>query len=290
MFLLVFTMMGLISGLIGTKSSNGSETLGNPGALSPKGSIDPASPDFLADEVDELESFDTEDEEYYYDTFQVNASGYFLSWVYTAQPGVVMADNLNLYLYSDSNYTVLVDSSTSMTDYVDWVVYRPASSQSMYPMVYTEWIWGTCTNNRIEAQSGVPINLSSTYDVFMSLGECGDLFVVALSSSTTYNVDLDVPAGCDFDLYAFRLAPGSSSQVDYEKSEEAAGSDEHVTLQPTSTDDYAIVVIFRSGSGTAKLTVAPRTGIPSFEMLPVLIALISLMVIYITKKHNLIKG
>ncbi len=253
-------------------------------SITPTESTLPGSPDGLAHEAEEYEQYSEEDASYYYRTHLINASDYCLTWLYQ----IYALDNFNLYLYSNESYTVQVDSSTGTLFESDvmWVIYRPSATQRLYPVVTTPGIFLTFGNARIEAESGDRINLSTEYSVSLSSTECGELYVVNLTASKSYTMNLVIPSGCDFDMFVFRIAAGENDQVDYHSSTRDAGENEKVNFRPDYSDEYAIVVIWESGSGTATLTVSTRSGIPSFGSIFVLIALISLISISLNKRKE----
>jgi hypothetical protein len=217
----------------------------------------------------------------------MNASTYNLIWLHT----VYDLDNFNLYLYSNQTYNLSyqVAKSELIIRRVDWIVYRPSSDQVMYPLAYTTKIGlGSLKGAYIEAESATGINFDIYYEIDMEATESGELFYVNLEASQRYCIDLGMPEGCDFELYIFRLAPGSTEKQDYGESENGISEMERIWLTPSYTDQYAIVVIWYSGSGTGMLMISPKptSGIPSFEISLMLLALMSLIVLNIKRDRK----
>ena len=257
-------------------------TLRDDGGFQPAESTLPGSPDLLAHEVDEYETYDAEDASYYYKTHVVNASDYCLTWLYQ----IYDLDNFNLYLYSDSEYNNQVDSSSGgLFEQMEWVIWRTLITQSIYPVVTTPVIIFSYGNARIQTESGERINLSTATSVPLSSTECGELYVVNLTEGKMYKVSLEMPSNCDFDMYVFRIAAGETYLVDYHAITKDVGRNELVKFRAEYSDDYAIVVIWQSGSGTATLTVSPHDAIPAFGICFMILALIGLISISVKNKR-----
>jgi len=222
--------------------------------LTQAASTNPSSPEYLSDDSYLHEYYSSASQYYYYSTYSMSSSDYHLIWLYTESS----SDDFDLYLYSDSSYSDLVGSSLSSSQW-DWLVYRPASSQSMYPKVYTYTGYGYAY---IEAESGYDMSVGSASYITLSASETAGLIEVSLSSSVHYLIGLNVPSGCDYDLYVFRTSAGSTVKQDYHSSASSTtGADESIAFTPLTTDTYAIVILRKSGSGTAKLSVQPTTNL-----------------------------
>ena len=253
--------------------------------LEPMESTNPSSPVYLSDDSYDYEYYPDTTTNYYY-SCDGYSYDYLLVWLYTYD----YADDFDLYLYTDAAYSSGVATSMSGSQ-LDWVVYRPASSGYMYPKSYTYSGYGTAY---IESETGYDLTFGSQYSFALSSSESGEIFEESLSTSSTYTVYLEVPSGCDFNVYVFRTASGSSSKLDLHSSvSTTTGYDERIVFTPTSTDTYAIVVTRISGSGTGYLTVYDYiytpTRIPTFELFPALLALATIIFLYLTafKKKNL---
>jgi hypothetical protein len=256
-------------------------------SINPSESTIPGSPDVLAHEVSEYETYSEEDASYYYKTHEVNASDYCLTWLYR----IYSLDQFDFYLYSDEFYTNQVDSATgySYLNPMKCVIYRPTTAQKLYPVVNTTAIAPFSSGTaRIETESADRINLSTEYSVNLYSTECGELYVVNLTASKSYTISLVMPSESDYDLYVFRMAPGATSSVDSHSSTRDTGENEKVKFRAGHSDDYAIVILWNSGTGNATLTVSISGGIPSFECIFVLVALISLISISLKKRKNIL--
>ncbi len=224
--------------------------------LNESGSTNPSSPTSLSDDGYIYESYSASTN-YYYRTSTASSSYYHVIWV---QP-TSTADNFDLYLYSDSGYSTLRTSSGRGDGYLDWVVFRPSSSTYYYPRVYTYDVG----NAYIEWEDGSSsISYGGSYGVPVSSSECVELYRVSLSSSNTYSFTLDVPSTGDYDLYLYYLSYGSyTSYTGYTRASAAtgAGYDETISgFNPYYTGDYAIIVTWKSGSGTPYLSYSYSSG------------------------------
>ena len=126
--------MILFSILSGLSSSNEGRSINiAEGILDQSYSTNPGSPVALSNDVSVLENFPSTSTSFYYSTYSMSASYYHLI---TLNTRVCASGNPLIQLYSDSSYSNFLTLSQAVGD-VDWIVYRPSSSQAMYPIVTT---------------------------------------------------------------------------------------------------------------------------------------------------------
>ncbi len=204
----------------------------------------------LSDETALYQSYSSSTN-YYYQTGYAYSGYYHVIWVHPTSSSY----SDNLYLYSDSSFNYQLASSARGSGDLNWVVVRPSSSQYYYPRVYS--YSGGYAYLEWESSSSSLYVGGSTYD---SLGssECVEIYEVYLSSSKTYTFTLDTPSSGDYDLYLYGVyyggATGSSGysgcSVAY-----GSGQDESISnFKPSTSDDYLIMVVRSSGSGSFTLT------------------------------------
>ena len=201
----------------------------------------------LSDEAASYQSYSSYTN-YYYQTGYAYSGYYHVIWLSSSYSD-------NLFLYSDSSFNYQLASSARGSGDLNWVVVRPSSSQYYYPRVYS--YSGGYAYLEWESSSSSLYVGGSTYD---SLGssECVEIYEVYLSSSKTYTFTLDTPSSGDYDLYLYGVyyggATGSSGysgcSVAY-----GSGQDESISnFKPSTSDDYLIMVVRSSGSGSFTLT------------------------------------
>lgn len=235
------------------------------------------SPDYLLDGSPVYENWNLAPQDYYYYS-TVSSFDYELIYVYYQNS----LYDMDLYLYSDSGFSNEIDNSMSGTQ-MEWLVYNPISGGNVYPMAVTD----TSTGNTgyIETESGQDISVGSSISDSLSSSNLANLYEVPLYSNDRISVVLTLPGGCDFDLYVFRVSEGSCTQLDSHSS--TSGSPVTLEFSPSYTDDYAIVVIRRSGSGTYTLKVQ-NARIPGFNLFWILLGTICALSICLVwlKKQN----
>ncbi|MBD3227400.1 MAG: hypothetical protein GF329_04355 [Candidatus Lokiarchaeota archaeon] len=251
-------------------------------------SSNPSNPTILADDSYDIETSYSAGFNYYYETYLMLSSDYHLIWLTCTSPG----NDFDLYLYDNSDYSSLIVSSTSSSDF-DWVVYLPTSSEYTYPRVYAY----DDGQGIIEAESGFDGTIGSPYSVCSTTDEFGDIYEFNLDSSKTYIASLTVPTDSDLDLYCYYLSDGESGDSnDYEVSSTsgATGVDEQITFSPTTSGFYAFVIIRKSGGGSGVLSIIrERQMIPGFELIQVIFGIVSLisisLVFYKKSKSKIFK-
>ena len=203
---------------------------------------------FLTDESAAFNSYSASFSYYYYQTGSSASSSYY--HVFWLQPTDINND-FNLYLYSNSGYSILQAASTSSIGALDWVIVRPSSSQYYYPKIhrnlgigsaYIEWDAASSSLSNGYPSSGV-----------LSTSECIETYRISLSTSYTYNFNLDVPDGADFDLYLYYLNSGTAlNQSGFVRSSRNLGNFDESILQyrPQISGDHLVLVVRRSGTGT----------------------------------------
>lgn len=203
----------------------------------------------LSDDSPLYQSY-TSGSNYSYQTGTASSSYYHVVWVKATNS----YNNINLSLYADSGYSNLLVSSLRGSGYLNWLVFRPSSSQYYYPKVvsyysgdaYIEW-----------EDSSNYLSIGSSQSCYLSNYDFIDMFRVYLSSSTTYSFTLDVPATADYDLYLYHLLPGNattSSNFVRNSTTLGQGYDEIISsYTPISSDYYAIIITWKSGSGSVRL-------------------------------------
>jgi hypothetical protein len=207
----------------------------------------------LIDDGEQLRTFYIEDWLYYFETYSATSDDYHLVW--TALQGSV--NDLDLYLMTDNTYAVQLGSSLA-GGAVEWIAIRPSSTGLLYPAVWTDDLGGPTGSTYIECESAYDITADGAgYAASLSSSDCGAIAEAYLSTTNIYDVGLQVPDGCDFDLYVFRTTAGFTTQWDYHNSSSAVlGRDERITFTPDQNATYALVAIRRSGTGQAIILVS----------------------------------
>jgi hypothetical protein len=137
------------------------------------------------------------------------------------------------------------------------VVFRPYSSgYYYYPEVYASSGSGSAY---IEWKySSSSISIGSSYSCYLSYSNCVEIFQAYLNTGTTYSFTLQTPSGGDFDLFLYRVSSGSATGYSgYIRGSATSGqgSYEYITnYAPSYSDYYAVIITWKSGSGTAYLT------------------------------------
>ena len=208
---------------------------------------------------------------YYFQTSStVSYSCYHVVWL-----NPTSSINLNLYLYSDSSYSNLKASSTRGTGLGEWVIFRPSTYQYYYPRVY-----GYQTGYAYRAWEYRSSSLSSDGSIegYFSSTDYIELYQIELSHGETYNFNLEVPSGGDFDFYLYYLSAGAATNsYGYERvmANSDYGFDERLEeYQPAYTGTYAIIVVKSGGSGSFTLECHP-----AFSFNPLLVLVLILVVI-----------
>lgn len=268
-FLVTFFLLGLIIPYWPNTTSEISSISDNPSTLNPAYSTNPLTPVTLVDDMSVWETYDVAGPFYYDAFFQLppTKSYYHLVWLYCWSATY----NYDLFLYSDSSYSIEVGNSQSSTKW-DWIVYRISSAKTMYPKVTTVSAVGF-DDADIEYEAAVDMDVGLSFDIDLdSAGEIFELLEINLASSKTYTFTLNVPATADFDMVIFRTAAESSTQLDVHKAETlGAGADETITFSPDTSTWYAVVIFLKSGSSGIGYLTAAESGIPGFEIVPILI-------------------
>ncbi len=184
--------------------------------------------------------------------------------------------DFDLYIYD--NYSWYVESSTRGKAELDWVIFRPNISQFYHPAVLPLAI-GSIT---IEWEVG-----SSTLTIgTVSVGGCSEwldsieLYRAYLSSSSTYQISLGFSSTADLDLYIYYLDPGGAANYNgYLSTSELVGNgiNESITITPTQTGYYAIMVVCHSGGSIYNLIInySSDTSIGGFSLIATVIALLA---------------
>lgn len=209
-------------------------------------------PDYLGRDITEQDYY-VAGHYYFYETqYQVDPSYYQVFWL---QPDTSMYSDL--YLCNDSDYSTVLTASTRGSQLLDWVVALPDVLQSYYPVIYG----ATTGYSFIQWEEGsTSLSLRSQVSEYLYTAESVEVYKVTLSNtSTPYSFELDVPTGGDFDLYLYYLNPGVAvngySGSVAQSATTGLGTDEVISgFQPTTSGEYALLVVRRSGSGTYTLT------------------------------------
>jgi len=217
--------------------------------VKPLESTNPSSPTVLSDDNSLYEYYSSSDY-YYYKTGSASPSYYHVVWV---QP-TDSADDFDLYLYSTSTYSSYQTYSGRGSGYLDWVVFRPSSSQYYYPKVYREVGTGYAY---IEWEiSSTSLIFNNSYSGALSVSDCIEVYEVSLSTSLIYTFSLDVPTGADYDIYLYSFSAGATNSYGYYSCSTNYGDGIDETILdyiPSYTGDYALLIVRRSGSGTYNL-------------------------------------
>jgi len=259
---LFFLLVGLIILLIGVSTIQPNVFLNNnhSGSFNAALSTNPANPDLLNVGIPITGQSYTGSTSYYYKTNgSALSSRYSVIWVY---PGT---RNCNLY-FSNNNFTTYMRNSTRAgNSVVEWVVFRPSSSQYLYARV-TNAGGLTSTGASIEWEDSVE-SLTTTTWKSKSLSTANAIEVYGLSLVTTFNytIHLVVPGGANFDLYLYSLAPGAAANLTgflRRSNSLTVGAPETIAgFIPSAKGPFAVLVVRESGTGAYNLTLeATRIG------------------------------
>jgi len=193
---------------------------------------------------------------YYYRTGTASSIYYHVVWV---QP-TDMLDNFDLFLYSNADYSTYNGSSQNENGFLDWIIFRPSTSQIFYPQVSP--ISGSTGYAYIEWEDSRILYFSSSGS--LSASNCIDIYYTSLSSFSTYKFTLEVPSDGDFDLYLFYLNSGtamnSSGALQSSTTSGNGISESILKFTPTEYGTYAVLVVRTNGSGIYTLSLGYDTN------------------------------
>ena len=188
---------------------------------------------------------------YLYKITSASLSYYHVIWL---QP-TSSIDNFDLYLYDDANYSNLIAKSCNGKGSLDWVIFRPNTSQAYYPKVYAEsgdgsayieWDYGYYTYS-------YPTSIGS----YMDTNDRIELYQVYLYTSRTYDFSLRFSSYCDFDLFLYYLNPGNATNsFGYIACSNTSGYgvDEEISgFKPPYDGAYVLLISCSAGSGSFSL-------------------------------------
>ena len=245
----------IISAIVGNSliglSDNQYQNLGpvlGSNRLLPQSSTNPSDPEKLTDDSALYEPYPSATNYYYNTSSQASSSYYHVFWVH---PDNTEAEH-DMFLYSDSGYSTLVNQSYTYFGRLSWVVVRPSSNQYYYPKVLTSKPTGSY--GHVEWEDSSEVLSSTTKSALLGSAESLEVYQMTLNSGTAYSFILDVPSSCDFNLFLYYLSPGKSANHEgYMRcsDEMGIGIDESINgFIPTITGNYLILVTRWSGSGT----------------------------------------
>ena len=275
--LLIGIFIGIVLGniLLGAMSQMQSGLLvdSSENSLNVRGSTDPLNPQTLSSDVYDYEYYSSS--YYYYKTASASSSYYHVVWVLPTSS----EDDFDMYLYSDSSYSIQKASSTHGSGYLDWVVFRPSSSQYYYPKVRR---YSGSGYAYIEWEQASSASLGNSYSYYLATSEAIEIYRVYLSISDTYDITLKVPSGANYDLYLFYLTSGAATNYNgYIQSSmrTAEGRDELIAnYRPSYSDYYGVVVVRRSGSGSFTLKIDYHRGIGVIGIMLIIFGLLGVII------------
>jgi hypothetical protein len=210
-------------------------------------------------------------------SYDAKANNYSIVWIQRSAP-------LELYLYTESTYTTLLDSSVNGAGNLDWILWRPTNSM-YYPFVASD----QATSAYLEAESALNVTVGSPEIVSpSSLVDPVELYQVLLSNTRKYNITLGVPFGADYTLYLYYLPLNGHAIIgeQIQASTQGSGMNQTITFEPSTTGFYALITVYRSGTGNPIMFVQDITpsggggGIPGFEIWLTLVGFIALSFVY----------
>jgi hypothetical protein len=220
--------------------------------LESSASLDPDFPESLTNESAVYDWYGSVGD-YYYKTAGNASAGYHVFWVYPADEP---PDQFDLFLHMDAEYSFYVAN----TIIYGWLLTRLAVPQPLYIQFHT---YSTAGNAYLEWEDGsARLAVNTPVSGFLGGAERIELYQVALSKDKSYTFNLSVPASGDFDLYIYYLDKGASTGglATIRSKEGGAGIDEVIQRWTSpETDEYAVLVIRQSGSGTYNLTLSTST-------------------------------
>ncbi|MBD3226764.1 MAG: hypothetical protein GF329_01130 [Candidatus Lokiarchaeota archaeon] len=262
----------LFSGKIDSFGSN-SIHLQTPLNMITSESTNPSSPILLSNDIKDYESY-SNSTDYYYETYVMSEMDYHLVWLYS----INSSDNFNLNLYSAPTYSFndIIECSYSNSN-LDLAIFRPTNSIPTYAKVESI----DSGDAIVEAETALEGDFNHHYTVCQDAQEIIDIYQFNLYWGYEYTIKLSVPDDSDLDLYGYHFINGSSADIDQpdrNSSSSTLGTDEEIIISQDPFDDalWAIVIIKREGTGYGSFIVkGERTmDIPSYEFIPVLIALL----------------
>ncbi|MBD3229449.1 MAG: hypothetical protein GF329_14790 [Candidatus Lokiarchaeota archaeon] len=225
--------------------------------LSKLASTDPNNPILLNNSVLRTEYNFTYGSNYYYKTYLMSKSNYHLIYLSNTDG----MDDFDLVLYSDSDYSDLIESSDSYGN-IDWIVCRPTDSTTYYPRVHA---FGS-GDAIIESKSAIQGKFEFNYSTCSTLYENGDIFQFSFTGGVSYTINLSVPIGTNLDLYCYKLSkygelPRNFREFDHSSSLNISGEDESIIISPEDSGIYAIIVMRKTGTSSGNLIVYPSVRV-----------------------------
>jgi hypothetical protein len=253
---LFFLLTGLIILLIGVFTVTPTIFLNTnqSGSFNADLSTNPANPDLLNVGIPITGQNYAATTSYYYKTNGTALSSrYSVIWVCPPSNR-----DCNLY-FSNNNFTTFMRNSTRAgIGLVEWVVFRPSTSQNLYARVRNTG--SSATGVSIEWEDSSESLTTSTWrSKSLSTANAIEVYGVSMKKTSNYTINLVVPGGTNFDLYLYSLEPGTAANISgfIRRSINGGSSAEAIRgFVPSANGLFAVLVVRVSGTGAYNLTLA----------------------------------
>ncbi len=183
---------------------------------------------------------------YFYKTQNLVSSNYsHVLWLNSISP----SQDFDLSLYSNPGYSNYVGMSQRRSGTLEWIVFTPQTSNFFYPKVSAQpgssgyAYFGLETSRFLQIQGQISGFLNSSTPIH----------IYDLSITSSCNIQLEVPAEADFDIYIF-LKSGAGNLTHgflLNSTKIGSGLDEQIEkLNPELSETYVLVLVRVNGSGT----------------------------------------
>lgn len=258
--------------------------------LNATASTNPGNPDIITVDTSLLDGYGAEGVSFYYATFALTGS-YGVVWLRPLSG----TDNHDLYVYSDSGYTTLLDSSTLGAGSLEWVIIKKGAESNWYPRVYV--FVGSAGSAYIEydADTYCARGAVQTND-HISSSDAAELYSFWLDATQLYDFFLTVPATGDYGLYLYYMESSTTADTtEYLNKSTTSGNgvDEAIAnFAPALSGTYLALVVWANGSGTFQFAFnyagATEPPIPAFGLLAACIGLVLTVVMLLRRKRELV--
>jgi hypothetical protein len=249
--------------------------------IDPQASTDPFYPDPINNLLPLVDTY-TNGSLYYYYSWAVGSGHYY---VLSMRPNS-SSNRFDIYLYSDSFFSNSIPQGYAIgDDRTKYVVYRASSDLIIYPKIYRFSGTGDALIYASPSAQGYEGTTSpNAFDASNYSYRLVSLRTLTLQSTEQYKIEWESDPGTIVDLHVFRLVAGSSEPLDLISKTDITSTD-YIEFIPSTTDDYAILLVRQSESGDGTLTInAGVFAIPAFEIIPILFAFA--IIIAISLKMN----
>ena len=249
---------------------------------------DYTNPVILSANLEEYEWYNIAPASYYYKT-DVVISSYHVVWLYPE----IGTNDYDLFLYADSDYTDLLVASEREAGALDWVIYHyNGSTPSHYPKVYAHD--GSAGTAWIEWDPDSYLDRGETAVGSFASTDFVEIYTVYLWASSSFDLQLDVPEGSDYDLYLYYVDSGratNSSGYLTNSTTIGTGADESIIdYKPVNTGYHVVLIVRITGTGTYALFYDEHSAlaVPGFTLWVSIVLTISFGAYWIKRRDRLV--